>query len=207
METMSIHRALSELKLIDSKIEKSINALEPVGRQQEGKLVNQESKLEDFEQQAKSKYQSINDLIDRKVKIKSAIVKANAETNVVINEKTMTIAEAINYKTVIEQKKSLIDRLEYRYNNCRSLIENANSQVNQNAIKLAEAALQKDNVKINDGDAIAITEPYIKKNEFNLIDPLNVKELIENLENEVSEFESEIDSVLSEINAITQITV
>ncbi|GAG32212.1 unnamed protein product, partial [marine sediment metagenome] len=75
------------------------------------------------------------------------------------------------------------------------------------ALKLAEAALQKDNVKINDGDAVAITEPFIKKNRFELVDPLKVEELTEELQTDVDDFETEVDAVLSEINAITFIQI
>ena len=40
MEKMTIHRALSELKLIDAKIEKGIAAINPTGMYQKDKLVN-----------------------------------------------------------------------------------------------------------------------------------------------------------------------
>ena len=49
-ETMTIHRALSELKLIDAKIEKSIEAIEPVGLMLDGKLVNDFHKKPNYNQ-------------------------------------------------------------------------------------------------------------------------------------------------------------
>lgn len=207
METMTIHRALAELKLIDSKIYKLVNSLTPLGLYQKDKLVNGVSQIEDFETDAKSKYQSINDLIGRKVKIKSAVVDANSKTEVKVNNKTMTISEAINYKTIIDQKRQLRDRLKSFHSQSVQKLESNNETVNQNALRLAESALQKDNVKINDGDAIAITEPYIKKNEFHLADPLKISELIDEMTEEIDNFSSEIDSVLSEINAITIIKI
>lgn len=81
---MTIHRALAELKLIDSKIEKAISIIEPTGVMQTNKLVNNFYKKEDFEKEAKAKYQSVIDLIERKNKIKSAIVIANGITEVEI---------------------------------------------------------------------------------------------------------------------------
>ena len=77
MEKMTIHRALSELKLIDAKIEKQINEVLPSGIMQKGRLVNGFMQESEFEKNAKSKFDSVNDLIDRKNKIKSAIVTAN----------------------------------------------------------------------------------------------------------------------------------
>ncbi|MCY1454605.1 hypothetical protein D9M71_716820 [compost metagenome] len=41
----------------------------------------------------------------------------------------------------------------------------------------------------------------MKRNEFEIIDPLNVKQQIEKLSNRIEEFESEVDAVLSESNA------
>lgn len=207
MDKMTIHRALSELKVIDSRIEKAISAIEPTGVAQKDKLVDQLYKKEDFEKGAKAKFQSVSDLIDRKIKIKSAIVKANAVTQVEINGEKMTIAEAINFKQVIDLKKELIASLEQKHRNAKARVEKKNKEVEDNALRLAEAALQKDNVKINDGDAVAITEPYLTKNQYHLIDPLKVDKLLEKLQTEVLDFESEVDAVLSEINAITVIEI
>ena len=204
---MTIHRALAELKLIDARIEKAIEAMEPTGLTQSGRLVNQVYKREEFEESARAKFQSVNDLIERKTKIKSAIVRANGVTLVTINEKNMTIADAINFKYVVEYKKKLINTLEKRHRSMVAKMEMTNKQVEDNALKLAEAALQKDNVKISDGDAVAITGPYIEKNQFHLIDPLKVEELVGKLRDEVNAFESEVDAVLSEINAVTIIEV
>jgi molybdopterin converting factor small subunit len=207
MGKMTIHRALAELKLIDARIEKAIEAMEPTGLTQSGRLVNQVYKQEEFEESARAKFQSVNDLIERKTKIKSAIVRANGVTLVTINEKNMTIADAINFKYVVEYKKKLINTLEKRHRSMVAKMEMTNKQVEDNALKLAEAALQKDNVKISDGDAVAITGPYIEKNQFHLIDPLKVEELVGKLRDEVNAFESEVDAVLSEINAVTIIEV
>lgn len=206
-QKMTIHRALAELKLIDSRIEKGINNVEPTGLMQEGKLVNGFYPKDDFEKEAQAKLQSVTDLIDRKNDIKSAITKANGTTIVEIAGKKMTISDAINYKTVIGFKKALIKQLVNKHNQAKAKVEQNNKQVDDNALRLAEAALQKDNVKINDGDAVAITEPYIKKNKFTLVDPLKVEELEEKLQTEVNEFEAEVDAVLSEINALTIIEV
>lgn len=204
---MTIHRGLAELKLLDAKIEKNITLLLPSGIMQEGKLVDDYYRKEEFEKNAKAKFQSIQDLIRRKNLIKSAIVKANTITEVKIGEKSYTIADAINFKAIIKIKKQLVEELAMKHRQVKAKAEEKNKKVDDNALKLAEAALQKDNVKINDGDAIAITEPYLKKNRFHLVDPLNVEEVTEKLQEEIEEFETEVDAVLSEINAITYIEI
>ena len=44
---------------------------------------------------------------------------------------------------------------------------------------------------------------YIRNNRYNLIDPLKTAKLIEDLTDEISEFEIEVDSALSVSNALT----
>lgn len=206
-ETMTIHRALAELKLIDSRIESSITSIEPTGARQKDKPVNLYHTPEEFEKNAKAKFQSVNDLIERKTKIKSAIVKANGITEVEIAGVKMTIADAINYKGTVLFKTRLIKELSNKHAAAKAWTEKNNAQVEANALRLAEAALQKDNVKINDSDALAITEPFLEKNRFTLVDPLKVDELVEKLTSEVNAFQTEVDAVLSEINAITTIEI
>ena len=207
---MTIHRALSELKLIDARIEKSINSVEPTGLMQANKLVNGFHKKEHFENDAKAKFQSVTDLIERKNLIKSAIVKANGITKVKIAEREMTIADAINFKTVITFKKNLIAAIERKHNAVKSKFTLENEKVNNVALENAKIMIGKqgdDRVKPTDDDVKAIVEPFVKRNEFFLVDPLKVDRLVETLQKEVDDFEVEVDAVLSEINAITTIEI
>lgn len=204
---MTLHRALSELKLIDAKIAKTIESIEPSGISQKGKLVNNYYTNDDFEKSAKSNLQSVLDLIKRKSQLKSAIVNANSVTSMKVAGEEMTIAEAINMKQAIVAKKLLVQSIERKHNNAKAIAEKSNKQVEDNALRLASAALQKDNVKINEGDAVAITEPYLEKNLFSVVDPLDAENLVKKLSDEISDFESDVDSALSEINALTYITI
>lgn len=212
METtkMTIHRALSELKLIDARIEKAVNLVEPTGLMQLDKPVNGFILKDDFEKDVKAKYQSVTDLIDRKNAIKSAIVKANGTTLVKIGTKEMTIADAINFKTVIAVKKNLIYRLTQKHNSVKARFTQENEKVNNVALENAKIMIGKqgdDRVKPTDEDVKNIVEPFVKRNEVHLVDPLKVEELTEKLQLEVDEFEAEVDAVLSEINAITVIEI
>jgi hypothetical protein len=207
-EKMTIHRALAELKLIDSKIEKAISVIEPTGVMQANKPVSGFYKKEDFETEAKAKFQSVVDLIERKNKIKSAIVTANGVTQVEISGVKMTIADAINFKSVVVFKKNLIATLIKKHNSVKSKFTVENEKVNNVALENAKIMIGKqgdDRVKPTDEDVKNIVEPFVKRNEFHLVDPLEVEKLTEKLQNEVNNFEVEVDAVLSEINAITVI--
>lgn len=210
MERMTLHRALSELKLIDSRIEKQITEIEPSGLMQVGKLVNNFYKKEDFESSAKSSLQSVNDLIDRKNKIKSAIVNANSLTKLVVAGKEMTIADAINYKSVIQFKKDLLKHLHEQHINVKSVFNRENEKINTTALDNAKIVLGRqgdDKVKPTDEDVKAIVDPFVKRNEWHIVDPLNVEDLIIKMRSEIQAFELDVDSALSEINAITFIEI
>ncbi len=204
---ISLHRALAELKLIDSKVAKLVKEIDPVGVKQKGKLINRIYDEETFSHNAQSKFQSINDLIVQKIKIKSAIVEANAKTMVKVASKEMSIADAITYKSVVNYKKTLIDDLKMKYGRVKVDMESKNLLVEQNLQKVLEATFGKDNVKTTKDDMEAVRKPFLESNEWLLIDPLKIESTIEKLEKEISEFESEVDAVLSEINAITVIDV
>lgn len=206
-EKITIHRALSELKIIDSRIEKAISNIKPCGYLQKDKLVDRFYDKKDFDKDAKADFDSVVGLIDRKNKIKSAIVKANGATKVTIGGKKMTIADAISFRAVILLKKDFIASLTSKLNKAKEFIEKSNVSVDENALRLAEAAYGKDNVKVGDKDYDHITKPYIENNKFSLVDPLGVEKLVETLQEEVDNFETEVDATLSEINAITFIDI
>lgn len=203
MEKVTIHRALSELKLIGAKIEKGIEEIMPSGIVQKDKLVNGNYQKEDFEKTAKEKFQSVTDLIERRNKIKSAIVQANGLTKVSIAGQEMTIADAINLKSVIVYKKKLVETLKKRHKTALVNLEQNNAKVEANALQLAQVALGKADVKIGANDAQAVIEPFLKANKFELVDPIGVDKKVEEIEKKTGDFEAEVDAVLSEINAVT----
>lgn len=210
VQKMTIHRALSELKLIDAKIEKGIGAIEPTGLTQMDKPVNGFYKREDFEKSAQSNFDSVTALIERKTKIKSAIVTANGSTNVVVGGKTMTIADAITQKTIIAFKKNLIASLTKKHNAVKAKFMTENEKVNNVALENAKIMIGKQGdgtVKPTDTDVKNIVEPFVKRNEFHLVNPLDVENLVLKLQSEVDSFEADIDAVLSEINAITVVEI
>lgn len=207
METMSIHRGLAELKLMDSKIKKRIEEISPVGIYQKGKLINQTTTEDEFVKTANSTKDSIVDLMKRKSLIKSAIVKANSTTEIDINGKSMTIAEALNEKALVLIKKEFVQSLKSKKLHFVAQMNKNNEQVEENIQQILVATFGKENVKVGHGDVDSVRKPYMEANEFLLSDPLKVDDLIKKYEDEIEEFESEVDATLSEINAVTQIEI
>lgn len=204
---MTIHRALSELKLIDSKIDKQTGEMIPTAYAQKNKLIMGYMTEEEFQKESGSRFNSILDLIDRKLKIKSAIVKANGSTTVKIAEKEMTIADAINFKAVVTKKIALVKRLKDMHTRAVGDLNKNNEIAEGNVQRLLEATFGKESVKVDKEDVEAVRKPYMEANVFHLFDPLKVNETIQAMEKEISDFQSEVDATLSEINAITFIEI
>lgn len=206
---MTIHRALSELKLIDARISKKVESLTPSACVQTGKTIAGTT-ISDFEKEVKSVVDSIQDLLARKTKIKSAIVIANSVTTVGVAGEQMSISDAINKKYSIELMEKFINIVRTRHATVKA-------DYNKNNEKLYEVALQNARVmlgrpgdetaKPTDADVAAIMEPFIKRNEYILVDPIKCDEFIKENEEKLEAFKSEVDSVLSEANATTFIEV
>lgn len=204
---LTLHRALSELKTIDKRIVDTINKINPVEIYQKDKKIKGFIEKDKFEEQAKSDFDSILSLIKRKNTIKCAIVLKNAETKVTVNQQEMSIAEAITYKDLLLFKKSLIDKLKLQFTAVKASLEKRNFEVSQQLQSNIEAMLGKDNVKSNKEDIETLTKPFLSMNEWHLSDPLDIEKKITELEEEYNKFYSEVDSVLSEINAVTTIEI
>ena len=123
MRKITITEGLVELKLLDSRIRKATVKDWAIGVY--SKDVTQENKKK-FEEVTKANYQSIKDLINERAKIKSAIVKSNAKTQVKVGEKKMTVAEAIERKSSIDYEKDLLSEWKTSLAQATNTVEKGN---------------------------------------------------------------------------------
>lgn len=208
MREISITEALNELKLYDSKITKAItNASFVGGAKKSSDKIGVVSK-DTFIDRAKSTYQSSIDLITNRNSLKSAIVKSNAITEVQVANKVMTVAEAIERKNSIEYEETLLSEMKRQYANASELVNKENKKVDNKVDELLATLIGKDSdKKISKEDQEAIEKPYRDKNEFELIDPIEIYDKIVKLEEEIDNFKSQVDTQLVISNAITKIEI
>lgn len=209
MEKITIHRILSELKTIDDRINKEISSFKPLTvKRGNNSLVSTGGRLsipeEEFVNNAKSTYQSIEDLINRKFKLKSALTKANVNTKVTIDGKEYTIIEAIEMKSIMDLKKSLLYRMTLEINQSNKTYESTSAQVDSDfermlSTQVANITNKSDIQKIRD----EYMETFYKRNEVKMVDPLKCSDLANSLQKKIDKFLMEIDSALSEANATT----
>jgi hypothetical protein len=202
----TITEALQELKLLTSRINKVTNQSQFIGT----KRSEDNTDAEKFNREALASFQSINDLICRRAKIKSAIMQSNAITTVDIAGKTYTVAEAISTKEYISDKENLLERLKQQKANSAMSVTNYNSDRQRKIDNLIERSLGRDitgKQGSDNSDIKTITEMYTKKNFIELLDPIKVDDQIKILEEEIENFKHQVDYKLSYINAITKINV
>lgn len=201
---ISVTRALAQIKTLDARIAtasgKSFITFAVNGKAQGG------SPVADVERQLKANLQSVQDMIQERSKLKSAVVASNAVTKVTIAGVDMTVAQAIERKASIQQEQFLLTNLIAQRRRVTADVEGTNRDVKQRLDKLIETAVGKDR-KVDQAEVEAITEPFLKQNQAQYVDPLGIDALIEKMEAEISGFLSEVDYSLSESNAVTTVEV
>ena len=204
---LTLARELAEIKLLNSKIEKNINNLQLVATKTGKKDVinNSNLKVVDFNENAKSSYQSTLDLIKRRNLIKSKLTQANAITIVTIGDKNYTIAEAIDRKNSINIEKDLLSRLNTTLNQQIRNMNTANDKMEDNINRMVETKMGTDKSKSE--DIADLKRIFRESDTTTLVDPLDLKTKIEELTKTIEDFELNIDFALSEANAINYIEI
>lgn len=152
-----------------------------------------------------SRVQQRNDLKKRRDAIKSAIVISNATTNVKVGSKVYTVAESIERKRSIELDKQLLNNMKIQRNQIKNTVEMQNQQAAQKLQRLLEQNFGKDNTKTDPTSLKQTEDVFWENNRCEYVDPLKLDNHIEQLENEIEEFEKNVDFVLSESNSMTRI--
>ena len=203
---MSLSRALGELKMLAKRIEKVNDELMPIDM-----VINKKCAIgkstDDFVNSARADNQSSKDLTKRYNTIKTALILANATTDVFIAGIKYTIAGVIERKNSIAFDKGRLFRLRKVLAETRTAIVRHNERALMNCDKSAGEVLGKESVAIKDGQYTTFYNQYMGTHEASMIDPINIEKEIKDLEDEINAFEMEVDISLSEANARTMITI
>lgn len=209
---LTITRALNEIKLLRSRYQNQVRDLAPIAVQHGLKLRSPYSsyKPEDFSSQVKPSMQSVNDLWNRIIEIKTKIDQSNMTTIVKIGSKEMTVQEALVMKNFISEKETLLSKL-------KSCLRSARSEYDyalEDNRKKVERTVSENTAAT--GSGAAKVDPDLEKRAIDqvenlysvkFIDPLSLESLIKQLEIEVEEFKNNVDFALSESNSTTFIEI
>lgn len=174
----TITEALAELKTIDKRIKKKMEFI--------GTHAMREARVKDNLEKdggatvvLSREMQAVRDLEDRKITIRTAIQKKNLETPLVVNERTMLVAEWLHWKRdVAGTRQSYLNGL-----------------INGIASNRDIARNKKKNVKTEESDS---PDDVILH-----LDELDLRKQSEDMEI----FLGELDGKLSLVNATTQIDI
>ncbi len=206
---ITVTRGLAEIKTLNSRISNAIQTGTYVGVVRGNKEIPMNSPLtkDVLDKTIQASYQQVTDLIKRRDSIKRAIIRSNADTHVEINGKRMTVAEAIERKTSVEFTQQLINMMQAQYNTSTILINNQNARVEQDIEKRVMAAYGNEKGKVTTEQHEVIASAVKGESEAKLFDPAKVVDKVAILKKEYEDFVTEVDFVLSESNAKTEIEI
>lgn len=208
-ETMTIHKALAELKILDGRIKKEIqNGAYCAANKHSNEKINGVP-IEDFKKAVQGTYDKVTDLIERRKAIKKAVVLSNAKTTVKIAEIEYTVAEAIEMKNHgIEFEIMLINVMDNQYKQAQAEVNRQNgNNLEERADQYVTAIYGQKEGKTNSADIEKVRKDFLEANSYEIVDPINVPEKLEALRKKIDDFMAEVDSALSVSNALTEITI
>lgn len=204
MAKISVTRALAELKTLDARIERARENGKWIAIQK-GKAVAGVNSVDAAIQQIQSGWDSIQSLINRRARIKALIVQSNANTKVTICNQEYSVAEAIELKTSVHQREALLNQMRIAYSNAIHEVEAHNARIEKSIEDAVANLVGGDKSKITVEMMNAIAVPKREQGQAIAIDPLNLKQKIEELQTFVDAVNTELNFTLSEANASTLI--
>lgn len=208
-EQMTIHKALSELKLLEGRIQKEIgNAAFAIANKHSNTVVNG-IPIAEFANEAKEAYKSIRTLINRRNAIKCAVTRSNAVTKVKIGDKEYTVAEAIDMKNLgMDHVKQLCAAIENQFLSAKAKAERENGDRLESRADTYIQSLYQNADKKNLSDEVKkVREDFMTAQTVEVLDPLGAAKVSAELRNQVDAFMSEVDSALSVSNALTTVDI
>ncbi len=208
-ETMTIHKALCELKTLDSRVKKAIEGSVFVFANKHANAKVSGKSIGDYSAEVKAAYQSATDLIARRDAIKRAVILSNATTKVSVGGKEYTIAEAIEMKNHgIPTKQELLTKLRADSRRARKDADNNNGEMLElRADEYIKNLYANADMKNLSDEVRKMRADFIAAQTMELVDPINIDAEMKRLEEHIAAFTVEIDAALSVSNALTEITI
>ena len=163
-----------------------------------------------FENEAKSSYQSITDMIDRYTRLDTAITLANASTEIKLSDDTvMTRAAAISMRkalvgdTATDFTGRLISVLERQFASVSATANELNAKADRELEQYKDNMTSGDKAKELTPAVTQTLESLVADNRADIIDPIGVEKEIKKLEDKYETLKKELDSAIKVSNATT----
>lgn len=213
---ITFHRALAEIKSTANRIEKltfsTVTYVDVYNKAT--KLSDSGRRKEDVEREIRGNYDKFAALFKNLKTLKFALARANAG----ITENTelstidfagekLTITEILALKDIMNYQHNLLDVLKNQYARATSLIQKNTKTLETRLDSQITNSLNLDKIDNNEAIIKTVTDAFWENNGYELIDPLNIAEMISNMDKEITSIMLDIDTTLSQENALRTIDV
>ena len=214
-QKMLVTQALDQRDLLVKKICDKIRkaSFTETKKHNEEKVMERRVTQKEFEKEARSSYQQIIDLIHWYDKVDQAILRSNAET---IIETSYGIANALALRSRLSCSNAydsdsnfegnLMMKLQEELNEKIRVMEQKNKGLQNTAETMRLSILGKD-TKTKDETPLKVVDVYVQENTTELIDPLNVRKKIDELNERRETILNELDTKIKVSNATTFVEI
>lgn len=205
-EKMTIHQALCELKILDSRIEDA-SCEDMIAANRNNNLKIDGKTIEETKTIFKANFDKLWSLIDRRNAMKLALTQSNAETVITVAGKKMTVAKAIDEnKNGIGLYKRVLKTLRCAYADAqKAVIQGNGTSLDEKVERYLASTFGSCEKGVKTDDMIKAEEIYRKNNSYDLIDPNDLKKQLDEKEEELNALIAELDSAIQVSNATTYI--
>lgn len=217
-QKMLVTQALDQRDLLVKKICDKIRkaSFTETKKHNEEKVMERRVTQKEFEKEARSSYQQIIDLIHWYDKVDQAILRSNAETMIETSYGTMSIANALALRSRLNCSNAydsdsnfegnLMMKLQEELNEKIRVMEQKNKGLQNTAETMRLSILGKD-TKTKDETPLKVVDVYVQENTTELIDPLNVRKKINELNERRETILNELDTKIKVSNATTFVEI
>ena len=215
---MLVTQALDQRDLLVKKICCKIRkaSFTETKKHNEEKVMERRVTQKEFEKEARSSYQQIIDLIHWYDKVDQAILRSNAETIIETSYGAMSIANALALRSRLNCSNAydsdsnfegnLMMKLQEELNEKIRVMEQKNKGLQNTAETMRLSILGKD-TKTKDETPLKVVDVYVQENTTELIDPLNVRKKINELNERRETILNELDTKIKVSNATTFVEI
>lgn len=215
---MLVTQALDQRDLLVKKICDKIRkaSFTETKKHNEEKVMERRVTQKEFEKEARSSYQQIIDLIHWYDKVDQAILRSNAETIIETSYGAMSIANALALRSRLNCSNAydsdsnfegnLMMKLQEELNEKIRVMEQKNKGLQNTAETMRLSILGKD-TKTKDETPLKVVDVYVQENTTELIDPLNVRKKINELNERRETILNELDTKIKVSNATTFVEI
>lgn len=208
---ISVQRALTELKSYEKKINSLTMGANFCVLNKPGKKINGLQTPDEFVKTQLVALNKISDIIAKKSLYKSLIYKANATTKVIYKVKDtlteVTVADLIAKKEAAPFELALYRTILAAINKNKTLLQRESELLTDKASEFVKTIMGKEKATSGSSEeSVKVMDKFIKDNVSELVSVLSEQAVSEKI-SELEDFLLEVDTLLSEANARTMISV